>query len=80
MGHVAIFSGACNAACCIACGRKYCIVRIRELIDVRNLSLVPSKMNPADIATQQARIWRGDSRGSGPLPFFDTVQIVPSNS
>ena len=22
--------------------------------------------------------WRG-SRGSGPLPFFDTVQIVPSN-
>ena len=22
----------------------------------------------------------GGSRGSGPLPFFDTVQIVPSNS
>ena len=23
---------------------------------------------------------RGGPRGSGPLPFFDTVQIAPSNS
>ena len=28
----------------------------------------------------QERIQRGGSKGSGPLPFFDTVKIVPSNS